>query len=53
MDNSRSHMITEAKELARSLSPAQIAAFITESLQSCGGQVVPPAGYFQQVAAYV
>lgn len=47
-------MITEAKELARSsVSPAQIAAFIAESLQSCGGQVIPPAGYFQQVAAYV
>lgn len=35
------------------MSPAQIAAFIAESLQSCGGQVVPPPGYFQQVAAYV
>lgn len=32
---------------------AQIAAFIAESLQSCGGQVIPPAGYFQQVAEYV
>lgn len=31
----------------------QIAAFIAESLQSCGGQVIPPAGYFQQVAKYV
>lgn len=31
----------------------QIAAFIAESLQSCGGQVIPPVGYFQQVAAYV
>lgn len=31
----------------------QIAAFIAESLQSCGGQVVPPPGYFQRVAAYV
>ncbi|CAG12551.1 unnamed protein product, partial [Tetraodon nigroviridis] len=31
----------------------KIAAFIAESLQSCGGQVVPPVGYFQQVAAYV
>lgn len=32
---------------------AQIAAFIAESLQSCGGQVIPPVGYFQQVAKYV
>lgn len=32
---------------------AQIAAFIAESLQSCGGQVIPPTGYFQQVAQYV
>lgn len=31
----------------------QIAAFIAESLQSCGGQVIPPVGYFQQVAQYV
>lgn len=31
----------------------QIAAFTAESLQSCGGQVIPPAGYFQQVAEYV
>lgn len=31
----------------------QIAAFTAESLQSCGGQVIPPTGYFQQVAEYV
>ncbi|XP_075999919.1 ethanolamine-phosphate phospho-lyase isoform X2 [Genypterus blacodes] len=31
----------------------KIAAFIAESLQSCGGQVVPPAGYFQKVAEHV
>lgn len=31
----------------------QIAAFIAESLQSCGGQVIPPPGYFQKVATYV
>ncbi|XP_016890560.1 ethanolamine-phosphate phospho-lyase isoform X2 [Cynoglossus semilaevis] len=31
----------------------KIAAFIAESLQSCGGQVIPPVGYFQQVAAHV
>ncbi|XP_056156480.1 ethanolamine-phosphate phospho-lyase isoform X1 [Lampris incognitus] len=30
-----------------------IAAFIAESLQSCGGQVIPPAGYFQKVAEHV
>uniref|UniRef100_A0A8C2Z6F2 Ethanolamine-phosphate phospho-lyase n=1 Tax=Cyclopterus lumpus TaxID=8103 RepID=A0A8C2Z6F2_CYCLU len=30
-----------------------IAAFIAESLQSCGGQVIPPPGYFQQVAQHV
>ncbi|XP_067380981.1 ethanolamine-phosphate phospho-lyase isoform X2 [Channa argus] len=30
-----------------------IAAFIAESLQSCGGQVIPPVGYFQQVAEHV
>lgn len=25
-----------------------VAAFIAESLQSCGGQILPPAGYFRQ-----
>ncbi|KAJ8399364.1 hypothetical protein AAFF_G00414020 [Aldrovandia affinis] len=30
-----------------------IAAFIAESLQSCGGQVIPPRGYFQKVAQHV
>ncbi|XP_006881213.1 PREDICTED: ethanolamine-phosphate phospho-lyase-like [Elephantulus edwardii] len=30
-----------------------IAAFIAESMQSCGGQIIPPAGYFQKVAEYV
>ncbi|KAK2863222.1 hypothetical protein Q5P01_002755 [Channa striata] len=31
----------------------KIAAFIAESLQSCGGQVIPPVGYFQQVAEHI
>ncbi|XP_053112777.1 ethanolamine-phosphate phospho-lyase [Hemicordylus capensis] len=31
----------------------KIAAFIAESMQSCGGQVIPPAGYFQKVAESV
>ncbi|KAM7021270.1 ethanolamine-phosphate phospho-lyase [Passerculus sandwichensis] len=31
----------------------KIAAFIAESMQSCGGQVIPPVGYFQKVAEYV
>ncbi|XP_070849527.1 ethanolamine-phosphate phospho-lyase [Chaetodon trifascialis] len=31
----------------------KIAAFTAESLQSCGGQVIPPVGYFQQVAEHV
>lgn len=26
-----------------------VAAYIAESLQSCGGQIIPPAGYFEQV----
>lgn len=28
----------------------QIAAFFVESLPSVGGQIIPPAGYFQKVA---
>ncbi|XP_068611697.1 ethanolamine-phosphate phospho-lyase [Brachionichthys hirsutus] len=31
----------------------QIAAFTAESLQSCGGQVIPPFGYFRRVAEHV
>ncbi|CAH2300790.1 ethanolamine-phosphate phospho-lyase [Pelobates cultripes] len=31
----------------------KIAAFIAESMQSCGGQIIPPPGYFQKVAEYV
>ncbi|XP_072261795.1 ethanolamine-phosphate phospho-lyase [Pyxicephalus adspersus] len=31
----------------------QIAAFIAESMQSCGGQIIPPPGYFQKVAEYI
>lgn len=27
----------------------RVAAFIAETLQSCGGQIVPPKGYFEQV----
>jgi len=26
-----------------------VAAFIAESLQSCGGQIFPPEGYFQRI----
>nr|XP_023420095.1 ethanolamine-phosphate phospho-lyase [Cavia porcellus] len=31
----------------------KIAAFIAESMQSCGGQIIPPKGYFQKVAEHV
>ncbi|XP_055971667.1 5-phosphohydroxy-L-lysine phospho-lyase [Sorex fumeus] len=31
----------------------KIAAFFAESLPSVGGQIVPPAGYFQEVAKHV
>lgn len=42
------HIIHKAEEKG-----GKIAAFIAESLQSCGGQVIPPTGYFQKVAEYV
>ncbi|XP_070117695.1 ethanolamine-phosphate phospho-lyase isoform X4 [Equus przewalskii] len=41
-------IIEEAQNRGR-----KIAAFIAESMQSCGGQIIPPAGYFQKVAEYV
>ncbi|CAJ0558565.1 unnamed protein product, partial [Mesorhabditis spiculigera] len=30
-----------------------VAAYFAEALQSCGGQVIPPKGYFQNVAKHV
>ncbi|XP_032366838.1 ethanolamine-phosphate phospho-lyase [Etheostoma spectabile] len=45
----------EVKDMIQSVTNqgGKIAAFIAESLQSCGGQVIPPQGYFQQVAQHV
>ncbi|XP_027977119.1 ethanolamine-phosphate phospho-lyase isoform X1 [Eumetopias jubatus] len=45
----------EVKEIIEEAhnSGRKIAAFIAESMQSCGGQIIPPAGYFQKVAEYV
>uniref|UniRef100_A0A8C5K654 Ethanolamine-phosphate phospho-lyase n=1 Tax=Jaculus jaculus TaxID=51337 RepID=A0A8C5K654_JACJA len=45
----------EVKEIieAAHSSGRKIAAFIAESMQSCGGQIIPPAGYFQKVAEHV
>ncbi|XP_072481058.1 ethanolamine-phosphate phospho-lyase [Notamacropus eugenii] len=47
-----------AEEVKKIIEEAQkngrkIAAFIAETMQSCGGQIIPPAGYFQKVAEYV
>ncbi|GMR47124.1 hypothetical protein PMAYCL1PPCAC_17319, partial [Pristionchus mayeri] len=42
------HIIQKAESSGRG-----IAMFISEALQSCGGQVLPPAGYFQDVARHV
>ncbi|HUF46950.1 MAG TPA: aminotransferase class III-fold pyridoxal phosphate-dependent enzyme [Vicinamibacterales bacterium] len=33
--------------------PAPVAAFLTESLMSCGGQIVPPPGYLETAFAHV
>ncbi|XP_048382898.1 ethanolamine-phosphate phospho-lyase isoform X1 [Stegostoma tigrinum] len=41
-------LIQEARKKGR-----KMAAFIAESMQSCGGQIIPPPGYFQKVAEYV
>lgn len=40
-----------AQEVQRILdrSPTGVAAFIAESLQSCGGQIIPPPDYFRRV----
>ncbi|XP_041052572.1 ethanolamine-phosphate phospho-lyase isoform X3 [Carcharodon carcharias] len=41
-------LIQEAQKKGR-----KMAAFIAESMQSCGGQIIPPPGYFQKVAQYL
>ncbi|XP_058442923.1 alanine--glyoxylate aminotransferase 2-like [Malaya genurostris] len=33
--------------------PNKIAAFIAESLQSCGGQIIPPRDYFKKVYKFI
>lgn len=55
MLKAKPHMLWEASySLAVAcLFKYSIAAFIAESMQSCGGQVIPPVGYFQKVAEYV
>ncbi|XP_032320821.1 5-phosphohydroxy-L-lysine phospho-lyase isoform X3 [Camelus ferus] len=50
--------VAYASEVKRVVSSAQekgrkIAAFFAESLPSVGGQIVPPAGYFPEVAEHV
>ncbi|XP_066185182.1 5-phosphohydroxy-L-lysine phospho-lyase isoform X4 [Sylvia atricapilla] len=42
------NVIEHARERGR-----KIAAFFAESLPSVGGQIIPPAGYFQKVAEHV
>lgn len=43
--------IDELHEIIKSVrqSGKGVAAYISESLQSCGGQVIPPEGYFEKV----
>nr|XP_026268866.1 5-phosphohydroxy-L-lysine phospho-lyase isoform X2 [Urocitellus parryii] len=50
--------VAYANEVKRVVSNAQekgrkIAAFFMESLPSVGGQIIPPAGYFSQVAEHI
>ena len=42
----------EVGELLKAID-TPIAGFITESLRSCGGQVIPPAGYFETAFRHV
>jgi 4-aminobutyrate aminotransferase-like enzyme len=44
-----------AADVARVIAAAgaPVAAFLTESFQSCGGQIVPPDGYLQQAFRHV
>ena len=41
------------KVIAEAKLQGRIAGFICESLQSCGGQIIPPQGYFKQVYKHV
>jgi 4-aminobutyrate aminotransferase-like enzyme/Ser/Thr protein kinase RdoA (MazF antagonist) len=44
-----------AADLARVIAQAgePVAAFLTESFQSCGGQIIPPEGYLEQAFRHV
>ncbi|XP_053421958.1 5-phosphohydroxy-L-lysine phospho-lyase isoform X2 [Nycticebus coucang] len=46
--NEVKHVVSRAQEKGR-----KIAAFFAESLPSVGGQIIPPAGYFSQVAEHI
>lgn len=43
----------EVSGLLEQIGQGNVAGFIAEALQSCGGQVIPPAGYFPAVAQAV
>lgn len=50
-DTIKDQYIAEVESIAKKVADEGrgIAAFIAESLQSCGGQIIPPEGYFEDI----
>ena len=50
-DTIKDQYIAEVEAIAKKVTEEGrgIAGFIAESLQSCGGQIIPPEGYFEDV----
>lgn len=42
-----------ARDIKKAAQRGTVAAFIAETLPGCGGQIVPPPGYFEKAARYI
>lgn len=51
MDSIKDQYVAEIEAIAQKVSEEGrgISAYIAESLQSCGGQIIYPEGYFEDV----
>lgn len=55
LGNIKDQYVAEIEAIAEKIADEGrgVAAYIAESLQSCGGQIIPPEGYLQDVYKYV
>lgn len=51
IDGIKDRYVSEIESIAQKLADEGrgVSAYIAESLQSCGGQIIPPEGYLQDV----